>query len=304
MIKEKVIVTGGEGFIGSHLVDRLIDMNYDVIVIDDESAESNETFYKNPNATYYNFSILELWNMDHRIFKDVKCIFHLAAESRIGPAIKNPIKAVNTNVVGTTILLELAKEFNIKKFIYSSTSSVYGLRFILPINENNTIDCLNTYSATKFAGEEMVRMYSKLYGLDTCIFRYFNVFGERSPTKGIYAPVVGLFLKAYRQGNTINVVGDGEQKRDFVHVKDVIEANILAFLHKNPINGQVFNIGYGKYNSINELANIFVENGIKKEYIPERIGEARHTLADISLASSVLNYKPKYNIIDWIKEQL
>lgn len=307
-MKEKLIVTGGCGFIGSHLVDRLVEMDYDVYVIDDLSAESNEKFYFNDKANYIRADINELYELDYKILQNSKAIFHLAAESRIGPAIENPIKATMTNVVGTVRMLELAKRFNVDRFVYSSTSSVYGL-----VNKNrpfsyedDPIDCLNPYSATKFAGEEMVRMYSKMYGLKTCVFRYFNVYGERSPTKGQYAPVIGLFLKWAKEGLPLKIVGDGEQRRDFVHVLDVVDANIHALndnirYYKENESGFPINIANGINISINEIAKMISD---KVEYLPPRPGEARSTLASTHYSRLIFEWKPKIDLKTWINSQL
>lgn len=295
-LKNNVIVTGGCGFIGSHLVDHLVD-NYNVYVIDDESAESNDIFYKNNKATYFKIDILDSDKIDPSILQNTKTIFHLAAESRIGPAIKNPTKATITNVMGTVKLLELCRAYNIDRFIYSSTSSVYGLTDKLPTDESCEIDCLNPYASTKFCGEEMVRVYTKLYRIDSCIFRYFNVFGERSPTKGIYAPVIGIFLNQLKNNTPLTIVGDGEQRRDFVHVYDIVQANLLAFNHKEKINGSTFNVGSGINYSMNEIASFISDNSI---HIPFREGEARHTLANISKIKNILNYKPEIDVKEWI----
>lgn len=303
---KKAIVTGGCGFIGSHLVDRLVDEDYDVFVIDDLSAESNEMFYFNEKAHYIKTDINELYELDYKILKDADVLFHLAAESRIGPAIKNPIKATMTNVVGTVRLLELARNFNIGRFVYSSTSSVYGLKNDNYLYEDAPIDCLNPYSATKFAGEEMVRMYSKMYGLKTCVFRYFNVYGERSPTKGQYAPVIGLFLKWAKEGEPLTIVGDGNQRRDFVHVKDVVDANIHALrddirYYKEKEDGFPINIANGKNYSINNIARMI--NGNVK-YVPQRPGEARNTLASTIYSRLIFEWKPKVDLETWVKSQI
>jgi UDP-glucose 4-epimerase len=299
-LKNNIIVTGGCGFIGSHLVDQLVNDNYNVYVIDDESAESNDVFYKNPKATYFKLDILEADKIDAFIFEKTRAIFHLAAESRIGPAIKNPTKATTTNVMGTVKLLELCRTYNIDRFIYSSTSSVYGLTEKLPTDEQCEIDCLNPYASTKFCGEEMIRVYTKLYGIDSCIFRYFNVFGERSPTKGIYSPVIGIFLNQLKNNTLLTIVGDGEQRRDFVHVHDIVQANILAFNHKEKINGSTFNVGSGVNYSMNEIASFISDNSI---HIPFREGEARHTLANISKIKNVLDFNPRVDVKKWIFNQ-
>ena len=220
----KYLVTGGNGFIGSHIVDRLIDKNYEVIVIDNLSG-LNDKFYFNNKAEYHNKNICDFDSVN-TLCKNVDVIFHLAAESRIQPAIENPLLAANTNTIGTINILQAAVKNKVKRVIYSSTSSVYGLTEELPTNENTPINCLNPYSTSKYAGEEFCKMYSKLYNLDTCIFRYFNVYGERSPTKGLYSPVIGLFLKQNKEDNKLQIMGNGLKKRDFVHVYDVADINI------------------------------------------------------------------------------
>lgn len=296
----KVIVTGGCGFIGSHLVDKLIDLSYDVHVIDDESAESNDVFYYNPKAYYYKIDIADLSvrdNYHNHIFSNASFLFHMAAESRIVPAIKDPVKATTTNVIGTVKVLELARKHQIKRVMYSSTSSVYGLKCELPTTEATPIDCLNPYSSTKLCGEEMVKLYSKMYGVDSCIFRYFNVYGERSPTKGQYAPVVGLFLKQREKNKPLIIFGNGEKRRDFIHVHDVVTANLLAMRHPQAIEGEVFNVGSGKNYSINEIAS-FISEDI--DYEDARIGEAEHTLADIYKIRNKFGFTPIYDVKEWI----
>lgn len=300
-LKNKVIVTGGCGFIGSHLVDKLIEKNYDVYVIDDLSAESNEKFYYNDSAKYYKFDINDDTIPHKEIFENAKYVFHLAAESRIGPAILNPIRATEINAVGTAKMLQYSRLYNIEKFIYSSTSSVYGNLCKLPTDENEPIDCLNPYSATKYAGEQMVEMYTKMYGLKTVIFRYFNVFGERSPRTGPYAPVIGIFIRQKNNDEALTVVGDGKQCRDFVHVHDIANVNILAAETETKNVRNLYNIGTGKHISINDIAKLVSDNIV---HIPARMGEAEHTLADISKAEAFLGYKPTIDVKDWIIQNI
>jgi len=296
-LKNKVIVTGGCGFIGSHLVDKLIEKKYDVYVIDDLSAESNEQFYFNESAKYYKFDINDDSIPHKEIFEDAKYVFHLAAESRIGPAIRNPVRATEINAVGTTKMLQYSRLYNVEKFIYSSTSSVYGNLCKLPTDEREPIDCLNPYSATKYSGEQMVEMYTKMYGLKTVIFRYFNVFGERSPTTGPYAPVIGIFLRQKNNKETLTIVGSGDQCRDFVHVYDIANVNILAAESETHEGRNLYNIGTGENISINDIAKL-ISHDIT--HIPPRDGEAEHTLANITEAEKHLNYKPSMNVKDWI----
>tara|TARA_Y100000004_G_C8922086_1_gene415905 strand:+ start:54 stop:962 length:909 start_codon:yes stop_codon:yes gene_type:complete len=296
----KYIVTGGAGFIGSHIVDRLVDDGNEVISLDDESATSNEEFYWNTRAEK---AVIDICDYDkiEPIFNGVDCVFHLAAESRIQPAIENPCKASATNVLGTCNVLQAARENGVDRVIYSSTSSAYGLTNSPPLTEDMPTDCLNPYSVTKVAGEDLCRMYNKLFGLKTVIFRYFNVYGERQPVKGQYAPVVGIFLRQRGDNQPLTIVGDGKQRRDFTHVKDVVEANILAATSdNNDIFGQTINIGVGSNVSILELASMV---GTEFTYLPERLGESRVTLADISKAWELLKWKPKTNLESWIKEQ-
>jgi len=293
---KKIVVTGGCGFIGSHIVDRLIETGYHVTVIDDCSAVSNEQFYFNNKALYFKYSIQD-YDLIEPLFRDVDYVFHLAAESRIQTAIANPLYAVKTNVTGTANILNASRLNGVKRVMYSSTSSVYGLNETVPIDETALIDCLNPYSATKFCGEELCRMYSKLYKLDTLIFRYFNVYGERSPTAGQYAPVVGIFLRQKADGTPLTIVGSGTQRRDYVHVSDIVKANILGMQAEGPILGQVFNVGTGRNYSVNEIAGMISNNTM---HIPERPGEAKTTLANIQKIQKMLRFNPEISIENWL----
>jgi len=295
----KALVTGGAGFIGSNLVNKLIEMNWEVVVIDNESAECNEKFYWNPKADNHKLDICD-YKFTRDLYDDVDYVFHLAAESRLQPAIKNPINAVTKNAVGTCTVLQCAREANVRKVIYSSTSSAYGLNKY-PNYETDPNDCLNPYSVSKVAGEELCTLYTKLYGLKTIIFRYFNVYGERSPTTGQYAPVIGIFLRQKNNNEPLTIVGDGEQRRDFVHVQDVANANVMVALANldDESYGTVYNIGNGENISILEIAKL-----ISNEYvhISPREGEARTTLACIDKAKNVFGWQPKHNVKTWIEE--
>jgi UDP-glucose 4-epimerase len=295
----KALVTGGAGFIGSNLVDKLISMNWDVVVIDNESAECNEKFYWNEKSDNYKLDICD-YESTRKLYDKVDYVFHLAAESRLQPAIKNPIDAVTKNAVGTCTVLQCAREAGVKKVIYSSTSSAYGLNNY-PNYETDPNDCLNPYSVSKVAGEELCKLYTNLYGLKTIIFRYFNVYGERSPTTGQYAPVIGIFLRQKNAGEPLTIVGDGEQRRDFVNVQDVVNANIMvAISNSEDINyGQIYNIGSGENISILEIAKMISEKYVN---IPPREGEAKTTLANIEKVYKVFGWTPKINIRKWIEE--
>jgi UDP-glucose 4-epimerase len=297
-MKSKCLVTGGNGFIGSHLVDRLIKDNHEVLVVDNLISNAHEKFFYNPLAIYLEKDII---NIQHHHLKDVDYVFHLAAESRIPACLDNPTLAVTTNVHGTCRLLELAKNSGVKRFLFSSTSSVYGNDNPIPAIEYFKKDCLNPYSITKSTGEDFCKMYFDLYGLETIIFRYFNVYGERQPTKGQYAPVVGLFQKQHAEGKPMTVVGDGKQTRDYIHVSDVVEANILA-MDANNCGGEVFNIGCTKRYSVLDLAQMVGGEDADIKFLPPRDGEARHTSACTLKAKESLNWEPKVNLNNWIKE--
>ena len=298
----KTIVTGGAGFIGSHIVDRLIDCGHEVFVIDDESADTHEKFYYNQKAEYSFYSVQDHYNIRHH-FEDVDVVFHLAAESRIQPCVHNPVMANLANVVGTCSVLQAAKEAGVKRVVYSSTSAAYGVLNQIPLKESMPNDCLNPYSVSKVAGVELCKMFYKLYGLETIIFRYFNVYGERQPTKGQYAPVIGLFQRQLEEGLPLTVVGDGLQSRDFTNVSDVVEANLkAAFTTNNKAFGQVFNIGTGENYTIMDLVRIISGQEDFFVNLPERIGEARHSKADNSKAKEILGWEPKVNLEEWLNE--
>lgn len=296
----KALVTGGCGFIGSNLVDRLINLFDEIVVIDNLSSETNEKFYyaKNKKVSYYKRDICDYENT--RILYDgVDVVFHLAAESRIQPTLKNPILAAKTNTVGTCTILQCSNEAGVKRVIYSSTSSGYGLKNSIPLDEEMEDDCLNPYSVTKVAGEKLCKMYYDIYGLETIVFRYFNVYGERHPIKGQYAPVIGIFIRQKNDGEQLTVVGDGEKTRDFTHVYDIVEGNILAadLKNKKPV-GQLINLGTGTNHSILKVAELV---GGDITFIPARLGEAQDTKANNSKAKKLLGWEPKVKLEDWIK---
>lgn len=293
----KAIVTGGAGFIGSHIVDKLVELAYDVIVIDDESAECNDVFYKNPKAEYNKIDICE-YEKILPLFEGVDYVFHLAAESRIQPTLLRPQRACQVNIVGTCNVLQAARMHGVKKVVYSSTSSGYGLKNEPPLQEDMPRDCLNPYSVSKVAAEDLCKMYYTLFGLHTTTFRYFNIYGERQPVKGQYAPVIGIFLRQKSSGEDMTIVGDGLQRRDFTHVSDVVSANLLAALSKDEKTlGEIFNIGTGENHSILEISKMI---GGKSCFVPARLGEAKTTLANISKAKNILGYDPKVKLQDWI----
>ena len=295
----KCLVTGGAGFIGSHIVDRLINDGHEVLVIDNESADAHDSFYYNSKAIYHKLNIKDYGDIEP-LFNGVSYVFHLAAESRIQPTIEKPIEACMVNFIGTTNVLEASRVNNVKRVMYSSTSAAYGLNNKPPLKESMVRDCLNPYSVSKVGGEDLCKMYYTLYGLETIVFRYFNVYGERQPLKGQYAPVIGLFMRQKINNTPMTIVGDGLQKRDFTNVEDVVEANILASTCENPLAlGQVMNIGTGTNCTILDLVGYI---GGEYKFIPDRPAESRVSLADASKAKSLLGWQAKKTLIQYIKE--
>ena len=296
------LVTGAAGFIGSNLVDYLLKQDHQVICVDNESAD-NEKFHWNGETMNVSGDITDYQFMKN-VFNKVDYVFHLAAESRLQPAIHNPIQAVHKNCVGTATMLQCAREAGVKRFIYSSTSSGYGNN-PYPNTEDQPDDCLNPYSASKVSGEKFCKMYYNLYGLETVVLRYFNVFGQRSPTRGQYAPVIGIFRRQKEAGEPLTIVGDGSQKRDFVHVEDVARANYLASIMPlqrwgHDYTGDVFNVGSGKNYSIQQIADCISDDQV---YIPKRDGEMETTLADISKIGSVIGWQPEIDVLEWVNGQ-
>ena len=294
----KSLVTGGAGFIGSNLVDYLLDHGHQVVCVDNESAECNDKFYWNDKAINVKGDVTDYKFMKN-VFVGAEYVFHLAAEARLQPAIKNPIEAVYKNCVGTTTVLQCAREAGVKRVVYSSTSSGYG--YNEPPNvETQPDDCLNPYSVSKIAAEKMCKMYSDLYGLETVVLRYFNVFGERSPTRGQYAPVIGIFERQRDAGEPLTIVGDGTQRRDFIYVKDVARANYLASLMPRVREhlGEVFNVGSGVNYSVQQIADAISDN---QTYIPKREGEMDTTWSNIEKINQVIGWRPEVDVLEWIK---
>tara|TARA_R100000231_G_scaffold109840_1_gene81337 strand:+ start:731 stop:1630 length:900 start_codon:yes stop_codon:yes gene_type:complete len=293
------LVTGGAGFIGSHIVEQLLSIGHEVVVVDNEYSD-NENFYWRDDTYNINIDITD--KSLKNAFTNVDYVFHLAAEARIGPSIENPVNTVNINTLGTCNVLQCARDAGVKKVIYSSTSSGYGMNES-PNIETQPDDCLNPYSVSKVAGEKICKMYTDLYGLKTVIFRYFNVFGERAPKKGQYASVIAIFLRQLASGEKLTIVGDGEQRRDFVYVKDVANANIMAAISNSDDDayGQVYNVGTGKNYSVNEIAKIFNTETI---HIPARPGEARISLSNTDKIYKTFAWKPEVALEDWIQEAI
>ena len=297
----KSLVTGGAGFIGSNLVDALLDMGHEVVVIDNEYSDAHDHLYWNDDADNHRYDIRDYENT-RPLYDGVDYVFHLAAEARIQPAILNPIGAISINSVGTCTVLQCAREAKVKKLMYSSTSAAYGMNS-QPNVETQPDDCLNPYSISKVNGEKLCKMYTDLFGLDTVIFRYFNVYGERQPVRGQYAPVIGIFLRQLASGEILTIVGDGQQRRDFTYVKDIVNANIMAAISNadKEAYGQVYNVGSGINYSINEVASM-ISKDVK--HISPRVGEARISLANVDKIYETFAWKPQQDLEEWIGKQI
>ena len=296
----KSIVTGGCGFIGSHIVDRLIELGHEVVVIDSQTSSTRTEYFFNDDAFYYKKDLSDYGSMEC-LFEGVDYVFHLASEISIPYCIVQPRETMQNNVLSTLNVLEASRKYGIKRVVFSSTSAVYGNSFFLPSVETNPVDCLNTYSISKYSGEQLCQMYYNLYGLKTVIFRYFNVYGERQPLVGSYAPVLGIFLRQKNNNEPLTLVGEGYQTRDFIHVSDVVSANIIAGqkdLHKY---GEVFNVGTGLGTSIESIANLISPLQLN---LPERIGEVIHSRANLDKIKGILDWEPKVNVFEWLKGQL
>jgi UDP-glucose 4-epimerase len=296
----KSLVTGGAGFIGSNLVDRLIEIGHEVIVIDNEHSDAHDQFYWNDKAQNYKYDIRDYENT-RPLYDGVDYVFHIAAEARIQPSIENPIEAVSINSVGTATVLQCSREARVKRVMYSSTSSGYGMNQT-PNIETQPDDCLNPYSVSKVNGEKLCKMYTNLYGLQTVCFRYFNVYGERQPLRGQYAPVIGIFLRQRAAGEPLTIVGDGNQRRDFTHVSDVVNANIMAAI-SNPdpdAFGHVYNVGTGNNYSINQIARMIDHPTVN---IAPRPGEARVSLANNQKIKKTFGWSPVVKLEEWLNGQ-
>ncbi len=274
------IVTGGCGFVGSNLVDLLVDQGHKVIIIDDMSSGK----YLHPTAVTHHIDIQNIMSFKSDI--KIDAIFHLAAEARIQPSFERPLRWQQANINGTAAVCEWARKHNCK-IIYAGSSSCYGGRF------------MNPYTFSKKISEEMCEMYFKVYGVSTVTARFFNVYGPRNPLIGEYTPIIAKFEQLKREGKPLTVVGDGEQKRDFTHVYDICEG--LIKLSERKWHGEVFNLGTGENYSINELVEMFE---CEKVHLSARPGESRETKADISRTTEMVGWRPRYNLKDYIQRKI
>jgi UDP-glucose 4-epimerase len=295
----KSIVTGGAGFIGSNLVDKLVDKGHKVVVLD------NFVSGKKKNLAHHNKKNVKIINLDIsktkivKYFKNADYVFHLAGLAEIIPSIKNPKKYFINNVLGTLNVLEASKKSNIKKFIYAASSSCYGDPKKFPTSETEKIQTKHPYALTKFLGEELVIKYASMYNMPNISFRFFNVYGPRLNSSGQYGAVIGKFLKKKKNKRPLTVVGNGKQTRDFIHVDDL--TNAFLKIIRSKLANKIYNLGSGKETSINKIAELFSGNKI---YISKRSGEPKRSLANINKLKKDINWKPEISIENGIKKLL
>lgn len=292
----KYVVVGGAGFIGSNIVDKLVEQNHEVVIIDNLSTGKMENVNPKASVEYIDISnVNECPNMVE-IMSGADALFLLAAKARVQPSIENPVEYEINNTIGTLNVLKCASDAGVRRVVYSASSSAYGNTEKLPSKESDPINPLSPYGAQKYYGEVMCKMFSEVYGLETVSLRYFNIYGERQNVGGAYAMVIGIFVDQLLNGKPMTIRGDGEQRRDFTYVGDVVNANILASQSENVGNGEVINIGNGDNRSINDIADMIGGDRVNVDPVIE----PKATLADNSKAEELLGWKPTQNIEDWI----
>ena len=295
----RALVTGGAGFIGSNLVDSLVEDGHEVIVFDNLSTGQQKNI--NPKAKFFLIDIAHQSYFENKTMKDimsgVDVVFHTAAMARVQPSIDNPIDFNNVNVNGTLNMLKACVDYGVNRFVYSSSSSVYGDVEELPTPEEHKLNPMSPYALQKLIGEQYCKLFSEVYNLETVCLRYFNVYGDGMNLEGAYKLVIPIFTEQKLCGEPLTIRGDGEQRRDFTYVGDVVDANIRAGFYEHPMWGEVFNIGNNDNRSVNDIANMIGGDTINVEPVIE----PRETLADNSKAKKVLGWKTTMKIEDWVK---
>lgn len=294
----KFLVSGGAGFVGSNMVEFLTSNNHEVISIDNYSTglRSNTSI----KSTNYEMNISNS-SIEYikSLLKDVDYLIHMAATPNVQQSIDQPVLTHKNNFDTTLNLLEACRGTNVKKIIFSSTSAVYGEAETIPVNESAPEKPMSPYGLQKLLSEKYIKLYSELYGLKAVVFRYFNVFGNRMTNKGAYKSVISVFKEQYEKGLPLTITNDGNQRRDFINVVDVVKANYLACF-ADTADFEIFNIGSGTNISVNEIAEYFPS---EKTYIGKRI-EPFETLCDNSKAKKILNWFPTVSVADWLKETI
>lgn len=294
---KKAVITGAAGFIGSHLVELLLEQGFQVVAIDNMANgqfDNVELFKGNPHYTFLNIDLARDFNPD--IFKDAEYVFHMAALADIVPSIENPLKYHDANVNATIRVLEACRKYVPKKIVYSASSSCYGIPDFYPTPENAEIRPQYPYAFTKYIGEQYVLFWGKLYQIPVISLRYFNVFGPRGRTNGTYGAVFKVFLSQKLHNRPLTIVGDGTQTRDFTYVTDIARANLMAA--QSELRDEIINIGTGNPQSVNYLAQLI---GGSKVTIPKRPGEPDSTHAEVTKAKKLLGWQAEVSFEEGVK---
>lgn len=300
-MRQRALVTGGAGFIGSHLVERLLSEGHEVVVVDNCSTgrlENLAHLRTYPGLSIHEMDINELERLKH-VFTGIDWVFHLAALADIVPSIERPLDYHRSNVDGTVCCLEAARSQGVKRFIYAASSSCYGIPDTFPTPETAEIRPMYPYALTKYLGEQCVMHWHKVYGLPAVSLRFFNVYGPRSRTSGTYGAVFGVFLAQKIHQKPFTVVGDGTQTRDFTFVSDIADALFTAA--QSNVSGEILNVGSGNTYTVNELCDRL---GGEKTYIPKRPGEPDCTFADITKIKKMLHWSPKVDFASGVQAMI
>ena len=296
----RCVVTGGAGFIGSNLVDRLVDDGHEVMIFDDLSTGKKENI--NPKAKHFQFDIANKNVFEHSVMKElmngVDVVFHTAAKARVQPSIEDPVGFNDVNVTGLLQMLKASVDAGVKRFVYSSSSSVYGDTETFPTPEDTSLNPMSPYALQKLVGEQYCHLFSELYDIETVSLRYFNVYGEKQSLTGAYCLVMGIFAQQRLNGEPMTIRGDGEQRRDFTYVGDVVEANVLAATSDKIKGGEIYNIGNGDNRSVNQLADLIGGDKVHEDPVIE----PKQTLADNSKAKEDLGWSPTVVLEDWVEK--
>lgn len=314
--ESKFLITGGAGFIGSNLCEAILSMGYKVRVLDDFStgkAENIKEFINNKNFELIKGDIRDI-NVCNKACKNIDYVLHQASWGSVPRSIEMPLEYEEVNIKGTVNMMDAARNNNIKKFIYASSSSVYGDNEVLPKVEGYEGNVISPYALTKKVCEEYGKLYYKLYGLETIGMRYFNVFGKKQDCNSYYAAVIPKFIKSLLKDEAPTINGDGRQSRDFTYIENVIEANLKACLSSSDVAGEVFNIAFGGREYLIDLyykISGLLDKNIKPNFSANRKGDIKHSNASIEKAKRLIGYEPEYSfergielVVNWYKDNI
>ena len=302
----RALVTGGAGFIGSHLAERLVHDGHEVRVLDNLATGHRQNILPFAGELELVEGDIQSYERVHNAVRGMEIVFHQAALPSVPRSVQDPLTSNATNVIGTLNVLLAARDAGVRRVVFASSSSVYGANPVLPKSEDLTPLPISPYAVAKLAGEGYCRSFWRVYELETVCLRYFNIFGPRQDPLSQYSAVIPSFISALLERRPPTIFGDGEQSRDFTYVDNVVEANLLAASSADGI-GEVFNIACGEQVTLNQLMTELrgqLDTQIEAEHCPERVGEVRHSLADVSRAQAVLGYRPQVEFADGIARTL